>query len=1319
MQKILKTYLRRLTNLTHRNKSLLLLNLPVRQFIDVHELDFLNGKPSFDIIEQLISRKNTISLFPAQDPRHEKLNRTSQQLRQIQRSAKFIEEESGAIDLYIGYPFVRGKFADGSAVRCPLLFFPVNLSLENNNWKLKMREELIEINKSFLLAYRFFNQVSISEDLVDFEEMSTESLVFRTQLYEMLKKTDLAINFNQDLIRTNELIPFDNFNKVRFNENHKDGELKLFPEAVLGIFPQSGSYLSPDYEQFINENEFEKLEDFFASKTQPKPHTGIREENTFLPFPVDASQEKAILLVKEGQSLVVQGPPGTGKSQLIANLMADYTARGKKVLLVCQKRAALDVVHQRLSHIGMQDFVGLVHDFRHDRKKLYEQLTNQIDKIEEYKKQNYNLDAVFLDREFLQQSRRIDKISAELEEFRKALFDNLACGLSVKELYLTSYPDSPSISLKKDYKYFHFSVNVNEFSRKIQYYENYAVRTEAENYLWKNRVSFHHFQQQDLNEILETIVFIPEYQQAFGKKIVFFLDKALTLQKAEKLLDERKNWLNFSESIKNEAQWQILLRFFDKNRNEKHDNKWFQQKEKQVLKCFSGKGIEQNVEKSDLKSVENLLKNALQVRDNFLNWQLYQLFNKEKKLLADILKQNYLTFEKHDLLDFLEKTQNSIRLEELLKEMQEVDTVLKPYESEYLQHWFENHRQALKTCKLAKKAANFQSNLPMVSGENYLGFQQKVHKLFSLLQEAEVMKKSWNKYLTTKQIDKILEEKIDVFRLKQVLTEDFDELIETDTLWHEMSSVEKQVLEKLWENRQKTHNQTLSQFFDNSLRLAWIDDLEEKNSILKAVSTQKMTQLETELQEAVQQKAKLSQHILLMRLREKTYQEIAFNRLRNPVTYRDLKHQTTKKRNIYAIRKLMAEFSEEIFRLVPCWLASPETVSAVIPLHEEEKLPFDLVIFDEASQCFAEKGLPAMFRGKQIVVTGDAKQLTPNDLYSIRFEEETDENPDLEVESLLDLASRYLPQVQLQGHYRSKSLDLIDFSNQYFYKNTLKLLPEYEAMNDYEPAIDFVQANGIWEANVNEIEAEKVVEIIAKLLQHQPDKEIGIVTFNFKQQWLIQQKLEEWAVNQVFTLPESLFVKNIENVQGDERDIILFSVGYAADKKGKVAVQFGSLNLQGGENRLNVAITRAKEKIIVVSSILPQQLHTENTAHEGPKLLKKYLEYAWQVAENQYKPKPQVMESLAGQSLLKNKLVLFNDALLPELPFADLTEKQDNRYVNLILTDDDLYFQNLSAKEAHVYLPLMLSQKKWRFQRFYSRQLWKDTKKIGEKLKKK
>jgi superfamily I DNA and/or RNA helicase len=428
------------------------------------------------------------------------------------------------------------------------------------------------------------------------------------------------------------------------------------------------------------------------------------------------------------------------------------------------------------------------------------------------------------------------------------------------------------------------------------------------------------------------------------------------------------------------------------------------------------------------------------------------------------------------------------------------------------------------------------------------------------------------------------------------------------------------------------------------------------------------------------------------------------------VTYRDLHHQVTKKKKIWPLRKVISEFEDEVFKLTPCWLASPESVSALLPMREM----FDLVIFDEASQCFAERGIPALYRGKQCVVAGDSKQLRPGDFYLARWQEEDFDEPDAEVDSLLELAGRYLMKVQLNGHYRSRSWQLIQFSNKNFYDGKLQLLPHFETVLENSPAIDYIRVEGHWENNCNEEEASEVITQIQKIWNADSAKQIGIVTFNAAQQNLILDFVETQLTAYRVT-PENLFVKNIENVQGDERDIIIFSVGYAPDKKGKVNLQFGSLNQDGGENRLNVAVTRAREKIIIVTSLLPTQLHVEETKNQGPKLLKDYLTYALDVSNGKEltksKNKPLATRNPELRFLLK-EAESSGISYSHEYPFADAIIFKNQKIASILLTDDSSYFQSLSSKAVHAQIPQLLELKKWPYARVYSRNFWMDKKRF-------
>jgi hypothetical protein len=251
-----------------------------------------------------------------------------------------------------------------------------------------------------------------------------------------------------------------------------------------------------------------------------------------------------------------------------------------------------------------------------------------------------------------------------------------------------------------------------------------------------------------------------------------------------------------------------------------------------------------------------------------------------------------------------------------------------------------------------------------------------------------------------------------------------------------------------------------------------------------------------------------------------------------------------------------------------------------------------------------------------------------------------------------------------------------------------------------------------------------VVKELLNQIKSNPTKEVGVITFNAPQQMLIMDLVEEVFAKESIRVPETLFVKNIENVQGDERDTIIFSIGYAPDEKGKLNMHFGSLNTSGGENRLNVAVTRAREKVIVISSIVPEELKIDAIKNDGPKLLRKYLEYARDVSMGksnyQLSAKHQYSSTwYLSSKLLEGKITQSNTEVIPSpLPFSDLAIKHTTKLVGLILVDDELFYSSLTIKEPFAYTPLLLSQKHWKFLRVYSRNWWIDQDKTRFELNK-
>ena len=296
-------------------------------------------------------------------------------------------------------------------------------------------------------------------------------------------------------------------------------------------------------------------------------------------------------------------------------------------------------------------------------------------------------------------------------------------------------------------------------------------------------------------------------------------------------------------------------------------------------------------------------------------------------------------------------------------------------------------------------------------------------------------------------------------------------------------------------------------------------------------------------------------------------------------------------------------------------LMSPISVAQYL---DPNRKPFDLVVFDEASQLPTSKAVGALARGENAIIVGDPKQMPPTSFFASSTIDE-DHLDEEDMESILDdCLALNMPQSHLLWHYRSRHESLIAFSNSQFYENKLYTFP---SVNDRESRVHLIHIDGVFERGskrINRAEAEAIIEEIKRRSRDSECSElsVGVVTFNISQQNLIEDllteackkdsQLEEWAYNS----REPIFIKNLENVQGDERDVILFSIGYGPDKEGKVTMNFGPLNREGGWRRLNVAVSRARYEMIVYATLTPDQINLSRTSAEGVAALKEFLEFA-------------------------------------------------------------------------------------------------------------
>ena len=405
------------------------------------------------------------------------------------------------------------------------------------------------------------------------------------------------------------------------------------------------------------------------------------------------------------------------------------------------------------------------------------------------------------------------------------------------------------------------------------------------------------------------------------------------------------------------------------------------------------------------------------------------------------------------------------------------------------------------------------------------------------------------------------------------------------------------------------------------------------------------------------------------------------------------------------IRNIIDQMPALLPKLCPVMLMSPLSVAQYLDINAPK---FDLVVFDEASQMPTSEAVGSICRGKAVIVVGDSKQMPPTSFFSANTTDDDEADVD-DLESILDdCISLSMPSRYLAWHYRSKHESLIAFSNQNYYDGKLTTFP---SADDMIPHVTWQHVDGYYDygkTRTNRFEAEAIVAETIHRLQNNPERSIGIVAFSKPQSDLIEDLLNEALVqypeleqlNQ--EAEEPLFIKNLENVQGDERDVILFSVGYGPDKDGHLSMNFGPLNKIGGERRLNVAVSRARYEMKVFSTLLPEQIDERRTQAEGVLGLKQFMRYAQQgalksVSSNTSEDSSLIVQQIAGALLRKGYDVKTNvgsSALRIDIAIIDPLHK--DHYALGIVLDGVNYYHLKTARDREIVQPTVLQMLGWR-----------------------
>ena len=512
--------------------------------------------------------------------------------------------------------------------------------------------------------------------------------------------------------------------------------------------------------------------------------------------------------------------------------------------------------------------------------------------------------------------------------------------------------------------------------------------------------------------------------------------------------------------------------------------------------------------------------------------------------------------------------------------------------------------------------------------------------------------------------------------------------------------------------RQKSQPSLWSKQFKYAWFASCLDQARAQDSALTVFNRETHEQLIEEFRALDQERVKISSN----RVRRAHAERAIAAMNAYPEQEALVRREAAKKARHLPLRKLLADAPDVLTSISPCWMASPLSVSQLL---DADRRYFDVVIFDEASQVLPEDAVPALLRTERAIVAGDKYQLPPTTFFAGGLDEEEEAespSPVEGLESLLDLMSSFLETWELLWHYRSRDEALIAFSNRHIYNDRLITFPSPGGA----PSISHVLVSCISGQDGQEEsasrEVQRVVELVLQHATEQPNETLGVITMGIKHAQRIEAALDaalgerpELAAFFEESRPERFFVKNLERVQGDERDAILLSVGYGKDRSGRLVYRFGPLLTKGGERRLNVAVTRARQRMTLVSSFDHHDMDPNRSSSRGVELLRLYIQYAASegkiLGETEQSGVPlnpfekDIYDALTGKGI----------SLLPQwgvssyrIDMVAQHPQQPGRFVLAIECDGASYHSLPTARDRDRLRQQQLKALGWRFHRIWS-----------------
>jgi very-short-patch-repair endonuclease len=1206
-------------------------------------------------------------------------------------------EEQGVNILYLSLGMLHWYESNSSQElhKAPLVLVPVSLERSSVRERFRLRYTLEEMGANVSLQAK----------------MKAE---FGVLIPDLPEPEDFDINLYFDAIKTAiEKCP-------RWKVGSNDIELGFFSFGKFMIYNDLDSNKWPaDKKPAMHPVLMNLFERGFSHEGAGMPEEVHIDEETqahqlFQVVDADSSQLLAMLAVEEGKNLVIQGPPGTGKSQTITNIIANAIGQGKKVLFVAEKMAALEVVKRRLDNINLGEACLELHSHKANKKELHQELRRVLD----------------LGKPSLQQLQQnvalLENHKAELNAYCYAVNTIIGnSGLTLHQVigYLLQIYDHPkAAAIEKiplpDIEQWDAGrmKRAEAFSDRVQARLK-EIGVPASLLFWGSqlRVLLPHEQEFLITVLQQGETATKQVEETgaqsathIGVTIPVHHDESVALVSVLKLL-----------SLKPVLQGLFI----------KHEAWLLNQADVGELLETGKRLTALREEYKDIFIPEAWQQEVMEIRQNLLahghKWYKFIIgnYNKSNNQLAALCKTT-LPKGKDQKLQYVDAILENKRLATLLDEHEALATDL-----------FGKRWQKLRSDWPALEAVN--RYLLVVHKQIAAGTCPKeVLDYLEKHEEAGIAKQHHDQLIgKLDQHKKTIQQIIDRLAMNEdlrfghkgllgqhftqqtTLLQDWQKgvtAIHQAILWNSLTDIaETENLPSLINI--STHWSGAQDLLTIAVKKAWYEHLLQQ-VILTNPALRKFERASHE--EVVQQFRQLDKLNLQYNRARVAYKHWAnMPRLEAGGQVNTLRTEFNKKARHKPIRKLVEEAGLAIQAIKPVFMMSPLSIANFLPPGTVE---FDMVIFDEASQVRPVEALGAILRGKQLIVVGDTKQLPPTSFFdSLTSETDDEDNVTADLPSILGMCdARGALQRMLRWHYRSRHESLIMLSNHEFYENKLVIFPSPGARHSmglvFHHLKDTVYDKG--KTRTNQKEAEIVAEAVLEHARKSPKLSLGVAAFSSAQRQAIQDALEirrkkHPELETFFTAhaDEPFFVKNLENVQGDERDVIYVSIGYGRSADGVVSMSFGPLNNDGGERRLNVLITRAKLRCEVFTNITADDIDIDRTRRYSIQALKNFLYFAQHgklYMSQEVKGRPAdspfeeiVAERLTGLGYTVRKQVGSRGYYL-DLAIVD--SANPGRYILGIECDGAAYHAARSARDRDRLRQQVLEAIGWRIYRVWS-----------------